>query len=313
MGDNSGIEWTDATWNPTRGCSRISPGCTNCYAERQAARMDVPGGAYQGLLDHTKAGRPRWNGQVRLVESQLDLPIRWTKPRRIFVDSMSDLFHEGLPVEAIARVFAVMVRATKHTFQVLTKRAARMQKLLSDVEFWRLVQRKHDEQRGAPGCPSLAADLHAYPLKRIWLGVSVEDQQRADERIPLLLQTPAAVRFVSAEPLLGPVDIRRFLWPVHDQWPSPYRTPEEARAAGAVVTRHRQALVSAAREFVDWVIVGAESGSGARPMDETWVRSLRDQCRDAGSLFFFKQSLDGGGKKVSLPVLDGKRHAEFPA
>jgi protein gp37 len=326
MGDNSGIEWTDATWNPTRGCSRISPGCQNCYAELQAARMAGPGGAYEGLLDHTKAGRPRWNGQVRLVESQLGLPIRWTKPRRIFVDSMSDLFHEGLPVESIARVFAVMAQAKQHTFQVLTKRAPRMAQLLDDEKFWHLVW-------------SAADVVHTRAPKHIWLGVSVEDQQRADERIPWLLKTTAAVRFVSAEPLLGPVSLVRAVGePTEDAWdevnsvdddrPEQF-VPEDELEADSInfgpdlvpnpaygewqEWRRRRAQELTFRAGIDWVIAGAESGPGARRMEEAWVRTLRDECAVDGVKFFFKQSLDGGGKKVSLPVLDGKQHAEFPA
>lgn len=244
---DGGIAWTDETWNPIRGCSRVSPGCENCYAERMAARFCGPGQPYEGLA---KDGR--WTRRVRLVEERLCDPLRWKRPRRVFVNSMSDLFHEDLDLDDIARVFAVMDLAAQHTFQVLTKRPGRM----SDY-----MRARYDV------CP--APD-------NIWLGVSVEDQQRADERIPLLTNTPAALRFISCEPLLGPVSLRRF------------------------------------QRKIGWVIAGCESGPGARPMDLEWVRSLRDQCVAAGVPFFFKQAIVNG-RKDPAPWLDGRPWAEFPA
>lgn len=224
MGDKSKIEWTDATWNPVSGCTKVSQGCKNCYAERVFPR------AYA-----TSARLGREFTDVRCHPVRLNQPVRWKRPRKIFVNSMSDLFHEAVPDEFIWDIFDVMFRTHQHTYQILTKRADRMLKFCSSERAF------------------------AKPLPNVWLGVSVEDQETADERIPLLLQTPAAVRFVSYEPALGPVDFR--LTPN----PSPL-TPS-----------------------LDWVICGGESGPHARPMHPDWARSVRDQCQAAGVPFFFKQ------------------------
>ena len=186
MSYKSSIEWCDATWNPIRGCSMVSHGCTNCYAMKVAHRFSGTGMAYDGLTKMTSAG-PVWNGKITLVPKLLDQPLRWRRPRKIFVNSMSDLFHENVPDSFIAQVWNVMQNANHHTFQILTKRPERM---LSWVGKW---------FRSWP------------PLPNVWLGVSTEDQATADERIPLLLKTPAAVRWISAEPLLGPIDIRQYL------------------------------------------------------------------------------------------------------
>ncbi|HEX2677839.1 MAG TPA: DUF5131 family protein, partial [Polyangiales bacterium] len=237
----SSIEWTDATWNPVRGCARVSPGCENCYAERVAARFGAPGQPYEGLVSYKSrvsglrytnpkaAGSwtaPRWNGNARFVPEMLDAPLRWKKPRRIFVNSMSDLFHDDITNEQIAAVFGVMAACPQHTFQVLTKRPARMKAWFDKVReigatvaaklprvqtsdpqrYTKLFIADQAEgilQRALWGCELEVTPPFAWPLPNVWLGVSAEDQQRADERIPLLLQTPAAVRFVSAEPLLG--------------------------------------------------------------------------------------------------------------
>ncbi len=263
MGDKTAIEWTDATWNPTIGCSIVSPGCTNCYAMKMAARIERMGGSggamYAGMTRPSKAGAV-WSGKVRLVEGALDRPLQWRKPRRIFVNSMSDLFHEALSDEAIDKVFAVMALAPRHTFQVLTKRAERMRDYMAtwpmDGQPDRIAVLARDIAysfgRGQQG----NCGVVARPLPNVWLGVSVEDQTRADERIPHLLTTPAAVRFLSCEPLLGPVDLRRL----------------DVPGLG-----------------IDWVIAGGESGSGARPMHPDWARALRDQCGASGVPFFFKQ------------------------
>lgn len=265
MGDRTGIAWTDATWNPTRGCRRISPGCENCYAERQAIRMSTPGAAYEGLVEVGKNG-PRWTGKGRLAVPALAAPLRWKGPRRIFVDSMSDLFFEEFDDVEIAAVFAVMAAAPQHTFQVLTKRAERMREIMA----W-LGDGDAEELRIAG--ESLAARMgwcHAnehewkWPLPNVWLGVSVEDQKRADERIPHLLATPAAIRFLSVEPLLGPVDLGDFIGPAN---------------AGGI------------ERFADihWVIVGGESGPKARPFELAWARSIVAQCSAAGTRCFVKQ------------------------
>ena len=257
------IEWTDATWNPTRGCRRISPGCVNCYAEKVAARFCGPGLPYEGLV---KLGR--WNGKARFVPDKLDLPLRWRKSRRIFVNSMSDLFYDGFSDEQIDQVLAVMLLAPQHTFQVLTKRAERMARYLSDPGLYmRILAGPASELRQR--MPRLMAigisNPAAAPAKWIWWGVSVEDQQRADERIPHLLQTPAAVRFVSYEPALGPVNFG--LRPMRDGC-----GPKPIKATG-----------------LDWLIVGGESGTGARPFDIAWARSAVAQCKAAGVPVFVKQ------------------------
>lgn len=266
MADKTGIEWTDATWNPTVGCSIISPGCTNCYAMRMAwrlghiekasGRLEMDGVSIPGTyLPTTNAvnGNPVWTGIVKLNEQALALPLRWKKPRRIFVNSMSDLFHENVPDEWIDRVFAVMALCPQHTFQVLTKRAERMSKYFHH-HFSRHKCGLHavdiTKTRGEHGCDETICNA-PFPLSNVWLGVSVEDQKRHDERVPFLRNTPAATRFISFEPLLGPI---------------------EADLTG-----------------IGWAIVGGESGPKARPMHPAWARSIRDQCKAASVPFFFKQ------------------------
>lgn len=266
MGDRTTIEWTEASWNPVRGCSIVSPGCTNCYAMRQAHRHAGAGGAYANLTKMTKGG-PVWTGRVRPVPKLYDQPLRWRRPRRIFVNSMSDLFHEAISFDRIAGLFGVMAMAPQHTFQVLTKRPARAR------EFFKWIA--NDADGPTMGCVLSARvmcgtrswkhepddDGPPWPLPNVWLGVSVEDQKRADERIPLLLRTPAAVRWISAEPLLGPVDLEPYI----------------------------RGLARVGAPDLNWVVVGGESGPGARPFDIAWARSLRDQCKAAGVPFFLKQ------------------------
>jgi protein gp37 len=238
MSQSTAIEWTDATWNPVRGCSIVSKGCTNCYAMRQAHRSNRPGGAYEGLTKLTRGG-PVWTGAVREVDELLTQPLKWRRPRRIFVNSMSDLFHENVHGDFIDAILDTVARSNHlglgHQFQVLTKRAERMYRFMR----------------------------HYRPIANLWLGVSVEDQIAADERIPFLLQTPATVRWISAEPLLGPIDLRA-------------HHPLRPRDGGAWT-------------MLDWVVVGGESGPGARPMHPDWARALRDQCGEFGIAFFFKQ------------------------
>ena len=199
------IEWTDDTWNPTRGCSRVSEGCRNCYAERVAARFSGAGKPYEGLATMTPSG-PRWTGKVALIEEHLADPLRWRTPRRIFVNSMSDLFHESVPDEWIDRIFAVMAIARDHTFQILTKRPERMREYLEQVSDERDMQRwaRWADIAKSP-CAAGMFDELDWPLPNVHLGVSVEDQATADARIELLLQTPAAVRWASYEPALGPL------------------------------------------------------------------------------------------------------------
>ena len=270
MSEHSKIEWTDATWNVVIGCDKVSPGCDHCYAIRTAHRMQAnPNAKIAAAYAGTEADL-EWTGQVNLVESRLDLPLRWTKPKRIFVNAQSDLFHAAVPDEFIARVWAVMAAARHHTFQILTKRPARMRSLLNNTGF-RASVASHAEDLADPtrggNIPTGPWDgPEWWPLPNVWLGVSVEDQKRADLRIPALLDTPAAVRFLSMEPLLGPVSFRWAKW-------------HPMRNSG-----HLDGL-----NGVGWVIVGGESGSGARPMHPDWVRALRDQCTEAGVAFHFKQ------------------------
>lgn len=253
MSDKSNIEWTDATWNPITGCSVVSPGCTNCYAMKLAGTRLKHHPSRAGLTVDTKAG-PVWNGKVRLNEEWLDQPLRWKKPRMIFVCAHGDLFAEGVIDEWIDKVFLVMAKAHWHTYQVLTKRPDRMRDYLNQfrqlgsyvVKDGFLSRDFRDGNRFL-----LLERGQEWPLHNVWCGVSAEDQTRARERIPLLRDTPAAVRWVSAEPLLGPI---------------------ETNLRG-----------------IDWLVAGGESGPDARPMHPDWARSLRDQCDRAGVAFFFKQ------------------------
>lgn len=279
MGDKSAIEWTDATWNPVTGCSRVSPGCENCYAERLAGGRLRNSPRYQGTAEATAAG-PRWTGALRFHTDVLELPLRWTKPRRVFVNSMSDLFHEDIPDEFVDRVFAVMGLAASHTFQVLTKRPERMRKYVESLisgqrkvgDALRALERDGILDRlllassFGVKAGSGEGDPPYIPFPNLWLGVSVEDQERADERIPILSDTPAAIRFVSCEPLLGPIHIHKC-------------------------------------EFAfDWLIAGGESGPGARPMHPDWVRSIRDECTASSVPFFFKQW--GEYRELSHALID---------
>jgi protein gp37 len=219
-----------------------------------------------------QGGDHRWTGKVVLAEKVLDQPLRWRRPRRIFVNSMSDLFHEAVPDEWIDRIFAGMARASQHTFQVLTKRPERMRDYLTSAaeRCWEWTDPLFGGPMFDPTCPG-----SPLPLPNVWLGVSVEDQAAAYERIPLLLDTPAAIRFISAEPLLGPVDIDHWL---HDSDCYLYR-------GGCACTCFEPREVC-----LDWVIAGGESGPGSRPAHPDWFRSLRDQCATAGVAFFFKQN-----------------------
>lgn len=320
MGDKTAIEWSDATWNPTVGCAVVSPGCTNCYAMRMAARIEAMGGKagakYAGLTQASKAG-PVWTGAVRLDGAALDQPLRWRRPRRVFVNSMSDLFHEDLPDEAIDRVFAVMALASQHVFQVLTKRPERMREYLTaDTGHWdtghacgRIVDIVMDlrtDTRPVGPLPHIEPGAPWWPLQNVWLGVSVEDQRRADERIPILLDTPAAVRWISAEPLLGPLDLRAIdidgdheILPLGAAW-------LDRVEPGETDVPH-----------LDWVVAGGESGPGARPMHPDWARSLRDQCVSAGVPYLFKQwgefSPSGRvGKRAAGRALDGRTWDQYP-
>lgn len=284
MADKTKIEWTDATWNPITGCSVVSPGCTNCYAMKLAGTRLKNHPTRLGLTADSKAG-PVWNGQVRFNESMLLDPLRWKRPRMIFVCAHGDLFAENVPDEWIDQVFAVMALAPHHTFQVLTKRPERMRAYLTpaagdarqDVRnhlAWDVTAKVMNlwyrewksEGIGGPHRSRGIAAFTVWPLPNVWLGVSVEDQKRADERIPVLLETPAAIRWISAEPLLGMLDVRRH-----------------------IEMAHLDSELGLSNPCIDWVVAGGESGAGARPMHPDWARSLRDQCAAADVPFLFKQ------------------------
>ena len=322
MSDKTGIEWTDATWNPVTGCTKLSQGCKNCYAKHQAwPRLSaMPNTVYTG----------REFEDVMCHPERLDQPLCWTKPRLIFVNSMSDLFHEDVPFEFIASVFWVMSVTTRHTYQVLTKRPQRMLEFFKWVDEGagafpddRISDCAPDEIAWKPATGSRSGYDNcgpAFPYENVWLGVSVEDQDSADERIPLLLQAPAAVRWISAEPLLGGVNLER------------------VELNGGRFDALRGGPVSAADwPGINWVVVGGESGANARPMHVDWARSIRDQCAAANVPFLFKQwgewapydrsRVDGEalatpcsldvpmqrvGKKSAGRLLDGVQHDGYP-
>lgn len=286
MSDKTGIEWTDATWNPVTGCAKVSAGCKHCYAERNWGRLSAnPKTVYYG----------REFTDVQCHPERLDQPLRWQKPRMIFVNSMSDLFHESVPDEFIDQVFAVMALAEQHTFQVLTKRPERM------LEY---VNRYMDSATPLSAFAEWASDMAnifggydtdskydefvscGWPLPNVWLGVTVENQEAADGRIPLLLQTPAAVRWVSVEPMLGVVDLVK-AGAMGCDCPSDncMRELRIARCTGNCAFYK----TSIDKRRISWCVAGGESGKNARPMHPDWVRSLRDQCDAAGVPFLFKQ------------------------
>lgn len=288
MSDGSQIEWTDATWNPATGCTKISPGCAHCYIDRTPA--------------FRIAGRKFVKGHIplQLHPDRLDKPLHWRRPRMVFVNSLSDLFHKDVPFDFVDRVFAVMALCPQHTFQILTKRPERMAEYFSsrtavmnlhwlvgpgisthdEVEEWcrqNGITRKERERRRHishyhyyPG----ECRVPPWPLPHVWLGTSVEDQKRADERIQHLRRCPAAVRFLSCEPLLGPLTLDL--------------------------------------DGIQWVIAGGESGPNARPTHPDWIRSLRDQCTEAGVPFFFKQWGEWVPSDQYPAELDGVRLSRFP-
>ncbi len=265
----SKIEWTDENWSPVTGCSKISPGCLNCYGERLSRRN-----TRRKWLPWTVANMMK---NVVVDPYKLYVPFRWYEPRLVFVCHMGDLFHEAIAEEFVDDVFGIMGAAWWHTFQVLTKRPDRMRdhllrrkhEIIRRAIFWNKVL--HEGAFRAKTYARLG--LPGWPLPNVWPGTSIEDQERADERTPYLLGTPAALRFISAEPLLGSLDIRPY---IEQRWQK--RDPLEDEVD---LTRPLRRL--------DWVIAGGESGPRARPFDLDWARDLRDQCREAGIPFFMKQ------------------------
>ncbi len=246
MGDGSTIEWTEATWNPVTGCTRMSLGCDHCYAARMAFRLENMGQPnYAGLTSLNRKGERHFNGRIRLVEHSLELPMKWKKPRLIFVNSMSDLFHKDVPTAFIQRVFEVMNRENHHTYQVLTKRSVRLLELSEELEW----------------------------SDHIWMGVSVENEAVAS-RVSDLRASKARIKWLSVEPLLG-------------------------------------SLSNLDLTGIDWVVVGGESGPGARAMKADWVREIRDRCVECSIPFFFKQ-WGGTNKKKTGRELDGRTWEQYP-
>lgn len=289
MSDHSKIEWTDATWNPVRGCTKISTGCKNCYAETFAERWrGIPGHPYEKGFD------------LRLVPEKLDDPLSWKKPKRIFVNSMSDLFHKEVPFAYVDQVFATAYNAHWHTYQILTKRSDRQRmyfecakrKELVALASWRMLAEREPEKAELVTPHDIYDDM-TWPLPNVWLGVSVENQKYADERIPNLLKTPAAIRFLSCEPLLEPVDLSRYLHPGRCKSIG----PESYQGRCGLPEGHDGGHTLLVPTGMPWfglgelgfVIVGGESGPKARPMHPDWARSLRDECVAACVPFFFKQ------------------------
>lgn len=255
MSTSTEIAWTDATWNPVRGCSRVSSGCDACYAMGQAHRFSGPGKPFEGLTT-IRRGKVDWTGRARFVPEMLSAPLRWTKPRRIFVNSMSDLFHESLSNEEIAAVFGVMAACPRHTFQVLTKRPKRAAEWFSWIGDAGWAERRcHSEAAKVTGRAVPTPLDCSWPLPNVWLGVSAENQDAYNERVPKLVHgCPAALHWVSLEPQLGPIELRG--------------------------TGHLH---------LGWVVQGGESGPGARPFDVAWARSLLDECAESGIPYFLKQ------------------------
>lgn len=269
MADKSKIAWTDATWNPVSGCSKVSEGCRNCYAERDWPRLSKLVPAYAGRNFENVVCHPE----------RLDQPLRWKRPRKIFVNSMSDLFHPDVPEDFIDRVFAIMALCSQHTFQILTKRPERMNRYwrhLEDEELDRILTRE-DMVMSTPEWPPNGFTNGPSPdFSNIWFGVSIENQETADERIPILLKTPVgrgAKRWVSIEPMIGPVTFR---WA---KWQSGFKNVE-----GQMVRNHLDGL-----RRLGWVVVGGESGPPARPMEAEWVRKIKYECEEAKVPLFVKQ------------------------
>lgn len=293
----SKIEWThragtkSEVWNPTTGCDKVSQGCKNCYAEIMHKRLRGMG---------QKKYQQPFLGHLVMHDDELRKPLKWKNPRTAFVNSMSDLFHESVTFDFIDNVFAVMDCCPESTFIILTKRAERMREYFNENRGWRVGQIKY-------AYDSSDYDLSSWPLRNVWIGVSVEDQQTADERVPCLAEVDAFVKFISYEPALGPIDFYNYF---ND---------------GNLL------------KTISWVIMGGESGHKARPMHPDWARSTRDQCNNAGVPFFFKQwgawddnatnpkakrqsvvhngigyEMVNNGKKNTGNLLDGKQHLEFP-
>ncbi len=320
MGAGSGIEWTEATWNPVTGCTAIASGCANCYAVPMTHRLEKMGQAkYAGLTVVQGNGRRQFSGEVRCHEDVLSIPLGWRKPRRVFVNSMSDLFHVDVPFEFIARVFAVMALCPQHTFQVLTKRPERMAEYMlgkpyssdpSDHPERRINIEACELHRGdiiPEGVPFLKnAPVQQWPLANVWLGTSASTQRDLDAAVPHLLRCPAAVRFLSLEPLVEGVDL--------DQWVFNRRADIQKLMNGPMACNFHQADAMVA-DALDWLIVGGESGKGARPCNVDWIRSVVQQCAEARVPCFVKQLgmwVAQGDRRIMLREHKGGNPDEWP-
>jgi protein gp37 len=312
MSASTSIQWTDRTWNPVRGCSRVSAGCDNCYAMRQAHRFNTPSkrSPYHGLTT-IRRGKVDWAGVARFIPEQLGAPLKWRKPARVFVNSMSDLFHPSLSNEEIAAVFGVMAACPQHTFQVLTKQPKRA------AEWFKWAEAQPTHLHTLPSAPKLVCAIKAqdvlgahwtvpnaaqWPLTNVWLGVSVEDQKTADDRVSLLLELPAAIRFVSYEPALGPVDFDLGRCDTHDREFVAFDGDSErgeycsecAADGFSGELSHGHWLDPSDEDGplnggINWVIVGGESGPGARPCALEWLERIVGQCGTARVPVFVKQ------------------------
>lgn len=320
MGDQSKIEWTDATWNFVIGCTQVSAGCDHCYA------MTMHNKRHKAWEGGTFPGAPKQYhkpfSEVQIIPERLEMPLRWQKPRKIFVNSLADLFHKDVPTDVIDQAFGVMAASPKHTFQILTKRPQRMLRYLSDPEtkkrIWHagrpLVERirRKDMYDIVPVAkPGQGPDWcypAQWPLPNVWVGTSVENQEAA-YRIDYLIQTPAAVRFLSCEPLIGPLDLEKWLW-LRGDFETDTWVDAVGRARGEGGTSSPIESYEMAGD-IHWVIVGGESGYGHRPIDPEWVRALRDDCNDADVAFLFKQ-WGGHTSKAGGRDLDGRTWDEFP-
>jgi protein gp37 len=321
------IEWATDVWNPVTGCTKVSEGCRNCYAEETHSRR------HKAYLEGKAMPRQyaKLFSEIQLLEERLSEPLHWRKPRRVFVNSMSDLFHEDVPFDFIDHVFAVMAMTSHITYMILTKRPNRMLEYFAPIG----GATRYNWVVSAVGHQLNACRIKGFgwPLPNVWLGVTAENQQAADERIPLLLQTPAAVRFVSVEPMLGPVDFTNIAMP--DVHQPPHVVFPSLNGFHVNTLRDDEEHMYQIDNHLDWVICGGESGPNARPMHPDWARSLRDQCKKVGVPFFFKQwgewypdrkgiyeqsdsAIFGNtvvhriGKKAAGRLLDGVEHNEFP-
>lgn len=277
MAKKSNIEWTGVTWNPLAGCSRISTGCENCYAEKMTKRLSAMGQPkYHGLLN----GHGRFNGVVNFDENALILPLKTKKPETYFVNSMSDLFHENVQDEWIDQVFAVMALCPQHTFQILTKRPERMKSYLSDSNVWyRITDYAYLSEVARKGKSEIGEQFGQHfekPLPNVWLGVSAENQEQASKRIPILLQTPAAIRWVSAEPLLSGIEFVKRIDSMNHV--------DMLKGIRYWKGHHVQTVCK-----LDWIVAGGESGANSRPCELAWIRSIVEQCNAASVPVFVKQ------------------------